>query len=59
MVFDSVSPLLVQSPNGPMRSARIYGRISTLLPMEADIRLTSVDGSPNPLAPVERRAWAC
>ena len=59
MVFDSRSPLLTRSPNGPVRSVITSGRVPTRLPMEADIRLASVDGSPNPPDPVERRAWTC
>lgn len=43
---------------GPVTAARTTGRIPTLLAMEEDIRLASVDGCPNPPAPVERRAWA-
>ena len=58
MMLVSGSPVLTRSPNGPVRSARTSGRIPTLLPMEADIRLATVNGSPNPPAPVERRAWA-
>ena len=58
-MFDSGSPLLTWSPNGPVRSAITSGKVSILLSMEADIRLTYVDGSANPPAPVERRAWAC
>ena len=53
MMLDSGSLLLTRSPNGPMRSAGISGRVPTLLPMEANIHLASVDGTPNPPALVE------
>ena len=59
MMFDSGSPLLTRSPYGPVRSATTFGSVLTLLPTEADIRLASVDGSPNLPSPVERRVWAC
>ena len=45
MMFDSGSPLLTRPPNGPVKSAITSGRVPTLLPMEADIRLASVDGT--------------
>ena len=56
MMFDSGTPLLTRSPNGSVRSATTSGRIPNLLPMEADIRLASVGGSPNSPNPVEMRA---
>ena len=51
------SPLLTRSPNGPVRSTRTSVRIPTLPPIEEDILLASVDGSPNPPAPADSRAW--
>ena len=52
-MLDSGSPLLTSSPGGLVRSARTSGKIPTLLPMDPVILLASVDGSPNPPAPVE------
>ena len=57
MTVDSGSRLLTRSPNGPVSSAGTSGRTPTLLPIEADVRLASVDGSPNPPAPIESRAF--
>ena len=59
MMLVSGSPVLTRFPNGSVRSARTSGRVPTLLPTEADIRLAIVDSSSNLPTPVERRAWAC
>ena len=58
-MLDSGNPLPNLPPNGSVKSLRTHGKIPTLFPSEADIYLASVDGTPNPSTPVERRAWAC
>ena len=52
-MLNSGSPRLTVSANRRVRSARTFGRIQALLPIEAGIRLVSVDSSPNPPALVE------
>ena len=56
-MLNSGSLLLTRSPIGPVRSVRTSGTIPTVSPIQADVRLDCVDGSPNPPAPVPRQTW--
>lgn len=58
MILNSDRPVLTRFSNGRVRSARTSSRVSTLVPMEADILLASVDDNPSLSTPVDRRACA-